>query len=77
MSEDSDICQINLPTDEQVERAALALCIARELDPQGSMEAGPNYAVIHHEQSHAIRLEKEARDILTILLNKDRILGYR
>jgi hypothetical protein len=61
MSEDSDITQINLPTDEQMKNA---LEILEASDPGN-----------HHHKS--LRDTSVERTILTILLNKDRILGYR
>lgn len=71
MSEDSDIPQIKLPTDEQVERAARALCAASGKNPDtnfGGWKGGEAWR--GHEYTTA------ARQHLVILINKDRILGY-
>jgi hypothetical protein len=56
------ITQINLPTDEQVERAAIAMAVADGFIAEKHVIAG---------------YLGKARWHLAILLNKDRILGYR
>lgn len=72
MSEDSDIDQINLPTDEQVERAARLLCVARDenQEPTGKLANDTKWVGWKY-------YEEEARIHLILLLNKDRILGHR
>jgi hypothetical protein len=72
MSEDSDINQINLPTDEQVERAARLLCVARgeNQEPTGKLANDTEWIGWKY-------YEEDAREHLILLLNKDRILGYR
>lgn len=71
VSEDSDITQINLPTDEQVERAARALCAADGKNPD------TNFGFKDGEVWRLAEYTIPARQHLVILLNKDRILGYR
>jgi hypothetical protein len=70
--QDSDTTQINLPTDEQVERAARLLCVARgeNQEPTGKLANDTEWIGWKY-------YEEDAREHLILILNKDRILGYR